>query len=507
MKTKIVFASATALGLLMATGAHADNNKATVQQSGNNNTALAEQDGGGNFLGVPNSHTTYGYVKQLGDNNNLDVLQTGAGNDIAHWNGGTTSNVIQNGNLNSLSITEHNDSSTDHGNAVHGVYQTSNGGVVNTNTLTIVQNNALSVGRTQNVVGVVNQTNTGYVSNAIYGNTIDILQRENDATAVSGIGFHMGNVVKSVTQTGYSHSLDIDEIGVLNFLGTTTQTGVGNNATVYLSGTQNALTALEQSQSGASGDTAIVHLDGINNGVGSAGSVPQWAPWTIPTPVVAAFTASSPASAVAGVFGAQVHQTGGGGNYLSYFVTGNYNLYAFSQNGTGNHLGGTVNGDSHEAAVNQDGDGNVVDFLQSGTGNNLGVWIDGGDNHLNIKQVQSGASGNLMSVSITGNNNNNYPVTAALTGDALTVKGFAVADVGTFGQGDLFQNGSNNSLTFTVTNSDLNAFATDQHGNDNTIVHTISGGNGNQIVVAQLGNTNTSVTAQVGSGNNIGVKQ
>ena len=110
-----------------------------------------------------------------------------------------------------------------------------------------------------------------------------------------------------------------------------------------------------------------------------------------------------------------------------------------------------------------------------------------------------------MTVSITGDNNNNF----AVTGLSLSGAADAARDLGapSLVQGDLFQDGSNNQLTMTVLASNGNAFATLQDGDNNKIEHTISGGNSNQAVVAQNGNGNQSVTTQIGGGNNLGVSQ
>lgn len=506
MKLKIVFATATAVGLLMASGAAlADSNNATVVQTGDGNTALAQQSGNQNWLGVPNSLTGYGHVIQDGDRNHLSVDQNGNGNTVAHFTGGTiagfpSGNVLQYGNENSIDINQ-----TDTSNTVWGIKQQSIDGSAATNKLVILQDTGGAGGYSQQTVGYVTQTNDlANVTSASESNTVDVLQR--------GSGYGSGNAFRSANQSGHGNSQDIDQLGTKNLILDVTQNGAGNQATVFMSGDQNLVAELRQDLvGGGAGDVAIVHIVGNRNGTGVGGSYTPYgaSPGSIYTTAPRLITdpMTGPASTVSGALQGQILQTGGSNNYFSYFVTGDYNLYGFNQNGNGNHIGGTVTGDSHQAAISEDGDGNIVDFLQTGAGNNMGVWIDGNDNHLNIKQQQTGASGNVMSVSISGNDNNNYPITSALTGDALTAKGAAVADVGLFSQGDLLQNGSNNSLTLAVINSNLNAFATDQHGANNSITHTISGGNGNQIVVAQIGDSNSSVTSQTGSGNNIGVTQ
>jgi hypothetical protein len=507
MKTKIVFASATALGLLMATGAYADNNQAQVKQTGDHNTAIGQQDGAGNYLGLANPSSGWGHVEQNGDYNNLDVQQTGNNNRVA--NSASDANVYQNGDRNSIDVTQTTSSGSYTSNSVLKITQTSNHGSAVTNKLVIQQDDGAS-GTTlsQQTVGSVSQDTNGYdINNSIYTNSIDILQRG------SGYGYNKGNAVGSTSQKGYGNRQDVDQVGTSNYIKTITQTGNSNTATINLNGDQNALYKLEQT---GSNDTATIKLSGVQNGTGSAGFITPngSSPFTVyandGTHVqMGVFTAGGPAAGVAQVTQGEVHQTGGNGNTASYIVTNsNYNLYGITQNGSGNAVVGTVSSDSNQSAVWQNGDGNVTDFIQEvGAGNNLGAASDGSNNLLYLRQ--SGA-GNKLTASLQGNENNNTALSGnTFSGDALTIRNKvrAAANGGGFTQGDLWQYGDLNTMTVTVTASSDNTFGMFQGGSNNVLSHTISGGNFNQAVVAQLGSGNNSVTVQNGSYNNVGIKQ
>jgi hypothetical protein len=253
------------------------------------------------------------------------------------------------------------------------------------------------------------------------------------------------------------------------------------------------------------GDTNVVELVRQDNSAGESGN-------TANISQIGNFNGTTGfsgfAGGVSGVVQPQVLQTGGGNN-AGYVASGDNNSFGFTQDGSGNWINGTSTGDDHQIAIYEHGDGNSADFAQAGNGNNAGLSMDGDDNLLNVRQDQSGASGNNMSVTITGDKNNNYALTGnALAGDALTVRNVirtALCST-TFGQGDLFQDGSNNALALNVTSSS-NAFATYQSGNDNTINGSIGGGNANQAVVAQIGNSNSATFTQTGGGNNVGISQ
>ena len=101
-----------------------------------------------------------------------------------------------------------------------------------------------------------------------------------------------------------------------------------------------------------------------------------------------------------------------------------------------------------------------------------------------------------------GRNNNG----GALSGNAGSA--FAAANGVTglpMSAGSLWQHGSNNEMTVTVTGDD-NLFAVLQRGSGNALVGTVIGAN-NQAAVAQNGNNNTANFVQNGSYNNLGIIQ
>jgi hypothetical protein len=530
MNLKLALSTATALGLLMGAAWAGDDNKNYLDQNSGTNTtgnsALITQSGDNNQAGSSSLH-----MKQTGIGNELTLWQRGNDNTaglVAHGLQQNLSNGIINRGRAQATINQYTS-----GNTIGRIYQTnvapSDDGNVS-NILTINQG-AFADGAGQasnNLITSIEQSySAGGPSNTMAINQSGGAGDANlvgDSVTISALGFvkqYGGNNAIDVDQDGQGNSIwaitqgrdsaggvfHINVFGGKNNSITTTQTGANNaigtieqidpvydawsnTATVIQNGNGNYLKTLSQNNTGGSAfNTASLQFYGGNNGTTGFGTL---AP-------------SNQASLVANVVQAEVRQTGAG-NMLGYLVSpGDNNSFGFTQDGQGNWINGVNSGNDHQVAIWQHGDGNVTDFAQSGTGNNLGVSIDGSYNQLNIDQSQSGASGNKMSVTITGDKNNNYP----LTGNALTGAADAARDLSapSLVQGDLFQNGSNNSLTMTVTASNQNAFATYQSGSNNTIVHSISDGDSNQAVIAQNGLNNMSNTTQVGAGNNLGVSQ
>lgn len=496
MKTKFIFATATAVGLILATGAYADNNQATVEQNGDDNTAWIGQDGDGNWVGLPNSLHVYGHTEQNGDDNTLSINQNGDGNRVARGLGGTSGNIFQTGNMNAIDITQ-----TDHRNFVGGVHQTANNGSVVTNNLTILQDTDGVGGNSHHTVRIITQINDrGNVTSLADQNSIDVLQR--------GGGYGLGNAFATGTQNGRGNMIDVDELGTSNAIFVINQNGRYNTATAYLDGDQNLLSLIDQL---TNGNTATVSLSGNQNGTGEFGFYKPYGAgpasiYTTPGSHLAIDPFTGDAALVANVVQSEIVQMGGTGNTLSYIVDGDYNLYGFTQNGAGNTIGGTVVGDGNQAAIDQQGDGNVTDFLQTGDGNIVAASSEGNNNLLDISQ---NSDGNQMTVDIDGNNNNNFALTGnGFEGDALAARDDATPTLGsTLTQGKLIQDGDLNQATITVASSD-NAFATYQDGNNNTITHSITAlGGSNQAVVVQIGNDNNSATTQNGSGNIVGISQ
>ncbi|NRB34392.1 MAG: hypothetical protein HRU31_06530, partial [Rhodobacteraceae bacterium] len=163
-------------------------------------------------------------------------------------------------------------------------------------------------------------------------------------------------------------------------------------------------------------------------------------------------------------------------------------------------------GGTNSAKVEVDGDDNIIGINQ--LGNNLadikllGSGSGESDNNLlNIDQQDGSGGQNSITVTIYGDDNN---LSGPFTGDASIYAGSLLP-------GDLFQNGSSNSITLDVGStsgeSNGNLFAFQQTGSSNTITGSMTGGDANQAVVVQVGNFNATTFAQVGSFNNLGVSQ
>jgi hypothetical protein len=147
--------------------------------------------------------------------------------------------------------------------------------------------------------------------------------------------------------------------------------------------------------------------------------------------------------------------------------------------------------------------------------NDSAITVHGSNNFAVTVQ---GYGPNTATVTIDGNNNN-QPILASFSGDALEAAGAdgtTINDVAGFNvpliggaslmqPGLMTQVGSNNTLTMDVTGN-RNLFATLQNGDTNTLSHTISGNN-NQAAIVQVGNNNSSTTVQMGNGNNVGIVQ
>ena len=138
---------------------------------------------------------------------------------------------------------------------------------------------------------------------------------------------------------------------------------------------------------------------------------------------------------------------------------------------------------------------------------------------LHQNPIEDGLGRPFIVFDLTGAEKSKAPHFSALpgmspsfSGDALTVRSIVRADpLGAgFRRGDLFQEGSNNTLRGTTLGSPLtvtgdnNSFATYQNGTGNEIIGSING-NTNQAGVAQIGNGNTAAMNQIGNGNNLGI--
>ena len=144
-------------------------------------------------------------------------------------------------------------------------------------------------------------------------------------------------------------------------------------------------------------------------------------------------------------------------------------------------------------------DDNIITLLSDTNqeGNTLDLIITGDANSLVLEQTATldTGSGNLMEISITGNNN----------GGALGGSFSGVALNSGLEPGHLQQTGWDNSMHIDIQGSD-NLFAARQEGQGNSLTATIEGYN-NQAAVLQVGQNNHASISQTGMGNAISISQ
>lgn len=534
---KSALLGATALTAVASASYAAGGNESYTSQSGNDNTLAIEQIGG-NLAG---ENSTSHAVTQLGDDNEIDIYQetSGGANRIGTGGSQAGNGVDQIGNNNKLDVNQ-NGTSLD----VFEVQQ-NGGSAVDSNVTTITQTGSAQT------VSNIKQTFDGYSSSD--ANEITILQ--------SGSRQLIGNTSSGprsdgsgITQIGNGNSATVDQSGksqsVFTLKQQDTKSGSGSNiATITQSG--NVGTAdgshvqlVDQYNYGTLDNTLSITQEVTGNGDNGKG----------------AFSGAVTLGVSGGLLLSDQSFAGqsGSGNDLTYSTVGEANKFGFLQQGTGNTIDSVSNGIGQEVAIRQtgsdnetygiqtgshnsagiemDGNRNFVDFFQDSTagaiadGNKLAIMIAGHDNeltstqtglnntagldvtgnrnHLDVDQ-RSAAGGNTMNVMIAGNDNNNYPTTNPLVGDADWARDSGLtlsATFSTLNQGDLSQNGDGNSLTLNVM-ADRNAFAMLQDGTDNEIVGEISWGSDNQAVVAQVGSNNLANFTIAGIGNVTGIVQ
>lgn len=548
MKLELVFLTASAIGLVLATGAAqaAGGNSAFLTQTGDANTAGISQS---DLLGGNSAGTVSDAMVQNGDHNTLSLVQdtqssigVPQGYSGSYYMAPTYApsgyglGVDQVGDLNVI-----NDTQT-LGRVLQIQQNSPASGLTGTaNSVTIHQtsNFLTSGGEKGAFIGSIVQTYGGS-SGGADANTMSLTQ----SAHASDPGYGHWDFIQSAYQNGKGNHLTAIQDLSFQTIVELSQDGQNNTGSVHQGGAFGAGNFLQALRQVGDGNTGIVNMFGTYNGGNSLNSnSPAGASgWN--------FASSS------GAQGSSMIQLGTG-NGSDLLIGGNYNQFGVRQDGNQNFANGlniagnsnslgiyqhgdgnvvalaTISGDYNDVGLRQDGNDNVVGVTttasdsrvwvkEQGNHNDVtaeqsGVWsvintnIVGNYNLLNIKQDGGvGPVGNTMTVTISGDHNNDYGNThLALSGDALTAKLAVEGELGSgaFVQGDLYQNGDDNTLTVLVTASNDNAFAMYQHGNGNTISHTITGGAGNQAVVAQIGSGNNSVTSQNGSFNVVGVTQ
>ncbi len=545
---KSALLGATALTAVASASYAAGGNESYTNQSGNDNTLAIEQIGG-NLAGDSSADRT---ITQSGNDNEIDLFQENLGGTNRIGAGAAIGGnpigqgVDQIGDNNKLDVSQSGKSLD-----VFDIQQTG-GSAVESNITTITQTGS---GQT---VSNIKQTFDGYSSSD--ANEITILQSGslnligNTSSGPRGDG-------SGITQIGNGNSTLVNQSGKSQKIYTLkqqdTKSGLGSNtATITQSGNDGNLVRLvDQYNYGSLDNTLSITQVSNGNGGNGAGLFESSVTKNMAGVDVTGFiSGASPNQHPSQSFAKQT----GGGNDLTYSTLGEANKFGFLQAGFSNAINIVSDGIGQEVAIRQtgsdnetfgrqagshnstgiqmDGNRNSVDFFQTSTaasiseGNKLAIKIVGHDNeftstqtglnntagldvtgnrnHLDVDQ-RSAAGDNTMNVMIYGNDNNNFPTTNPLAGDADWARNSGLALSPTFStlnQGDLSQNGDGNSLTLNVM-ADRNAFAMLQDGTDNEIVGEISWGSDNQAVVAQVGSNNLANFTIAGIGNVTGIVQ
>ena len=405
MKLKIVLSTATALGLIMAGSALAnDSNTLYLDQNGDGNTARVVQD-------VPN------FTNEIGGNDigtaGDPVTQQGDGNEFYYDNGTSVSNhgvgdndiikAEQIGNSNYMRFHDQGGSDTNRSNDIQQVGDDNYADFVHNSaddslTGIVLQQGDENFLRIQQEAGTGNQVlsarqigsgngasavTSAHLGTYIYqrgsGNLITeatikgsdngginnralyILQRGNN----NGQGLSVADILGS-----NGNNISVEQIGDGNDFGVwqgTSTASTGNDAKVTQDGDSNYAYVTQFGDGNeiivdqdGNGNSATANFNGSGNGVGSLSG-----------------DAGTLASAHSELTQGTIFQDSSSaisGNTVTYTVTGNNNLFAFAQIGAANTITGTVGSlgasNGNQVAVLQAGSSNVSSFSQNGGGSN-----------------------------------------------------------------------------------------------------------------------------------------
>lgn len=449
MKTGLAATTALCLSMSMA---YADDNKAFLDQDGDNNSASVDQSGSSQGQAGRTGKAMF----QDGDNNSIDILQTATQNRTGVASSGTNGEITQTGSRNVLDI-EQGGSLGD--NQTVNVIQTAPDGLSGvSNTATIKQ--------LGNYGGIGTVSQTSAVSSSSVMNTMTLTQK-------GGNSIKIGSASQQFTgapgDTG--NTMTIMQNGPTNKVNAASQVGYDNLLDITQTGGRTNLVSLA-SQNG-SGNLANLSFDGDYNG--NAG-----------------FTSGGAAEAAGAAASAAVQI--GTDNRIGMSIIANSNQFGFYQNGHDNQATGiSITGDMNELGVWQDGTSNMLTLAAiTGTENNLGIRQDG--------------IANQASLTVNGDQNGGY------NGFGANIAGTLANGMG-MTAGLVDQNGDNNRTTLNISGNG-NVFATLQDntlagsiGNRINGTQNNTGGTGNQAAVAQVGDNNGANFSQVGSGNVTAVSQ
>ncbi len=432
MKTfKQALVATTALTLSLGV-AYADENKAVLNQSGEDNVASIDQSiGSGNLAGRVSANRGL-WLEQKGDYNELEIIQQGTNSRIGSNAEGNSGNFLQEGDRNDVYIKQTGDQ-----NIVENVTQYSNTGEVETkNELDITQSNST--------------TNSG--------NGIRIITQ--DARTDDGSVDEPGNEL-TIKMTGSNNAIDeVYQKSAVSVQGQPLTSTVKNNAAITVTGSSNGLqTTLSGLAGVAAGsryrqtgraNTMTVTITGDTNGVG----VSQ----TGETNTVGTLTLSGDSNQVG------VKQIGNDNTVTLENVSGDSNIIGFNQDGSTNKATGSV----------RTGNGNTFQISQLGDNGTGTIKINNGStNGYGTNSILNNGGLRLASGVMTQLGDGDIATLQITNGDS---NGFAFSQ----GRG----NGGGNLIDSVIENGDFNALAIAQAGSGNT-AYSAQNGNRNQALVKQ----------------------
>lgn len=511
------FALTTTAITFMAGAAIAQDNATDLHQDGTGNDATINQSqGSGNIAGDADGANAE--LKQTGDYNDLSVRQSGNDNEVGlktnAWDG--TKGVLQNhtgdtsaddpGNL--LDITQSSDD-----NVVGAVSQSSSStGDFTRNSAVIIQQGAGG-----HEVGSVQQSKQSSTKPAL---NVDQRGRANRIEAISQVSGSGGNKTNAmnVLMTGTGNGQIADTLSgdaavpgvsastlIQGVDGRTSDGGVMN---LTISGNSNQFGATQYG-GGKNGNenTLTLNVAGNNN---ETGSLQDGVSNTISTVLTAGANNNRIGSIQDGIGGNSLDliintssqndilsnqlgmdngiimrvRNGANGNDIDSLqsgdrnalelavVGGSRNIVWSNQDAADSTIGATVSGNFNDLRFEQFGNDQMAVANISGSGNYLSTMQENG----------AGAGGNMLDVSISGNNNND-PFTTVSTIDGVSLR-----------SGELIQSGGGNILAMNVSGSNNN-FAVTQDGVGNTLTGSQIT-NGNQMAVLQTGDMNSATITQ-----------
>lgn len=532
--SKRFLVATTALTLSMSAAAHADDNKAFLEQIGSDNSASVDQSlGNTNQAGGQqgSSSASGNAMVQNGDDNSLDIVQSGDDNFIGvrRGQGGVNNGVTQTGDDNSATVTQSSVT-----NVVNVIEQTTSAGFFGFgagagNELSITQSSVGSVPRTGtlsgdgNLLTAVRQTSTGSVKNRVtVSQNVNVAvgngyrrnqiggsrgQNESAGLIMENSNLNQGN--NGIVQVGSGNMADLTQDGTHNFIQLVNQRGSSNQATATQNGANNMIATIDQDGGilGGFNNTANVSQSGTDNGrygltLPNADSVGATSSSVIQNGSENSVTYS--AQGDTNEFG--FTQIGAFNTVGSVLVTGSGNQTAGNQVGAANTITiAPIVGDDNDVGVKQLGafnqatleltngsDRNALLVDQTDALNNASIFVEGDDNFASLTQIGT----NGFTLSMTGDANNNTSLSGTFGGNAASVG---------LTEGVFTQDGFGNSFNGDIAGSN-NLMAALQDGNFNTITASVTG-DGNQSAVSQLGSSNTASYTQSGGTNNAGIMQ